>query len=226
MPILISQLTPPVATQWATVDQVKVRILPALLTAGGAGADSLLSDLIDEASATAAGIVGRPVARAQYSQQLPGYGTQQLRLGRGPLEPSDLTLTLRGDAVDPTVYAVDSPHALLVRTDGWIWELTARYGGSAEPIPVGSDLRPDYASTYWAGYRMPSQPDSDPGTPLPAELRGVVIRMVVSNYAQTLRGGNGVKSLKKADRQIEWYGRVLSDADTQILTDERDLVGP
>lgn len=229
MPILVTQLTPPVATRWATVAQVTARLLPAEVSAAGAGLDSLVGDLLDEASEVAVGIVGRPLARAQYSQLLPGYGTQQLRLARGPLEgtSSDIALLLRGSVVDPALYAVDSEHALLVRTDGGLWDLTPRYAGRAPggAVQVGSDVAPDYSvPSFWAGYRMPEQPDSDPGTPLRASLRAVAIGMVLSALREIWRGGRGLKSVKKADRQIEWYGRVLDDSDTQVLEDERDLV--
>lgn len=228
MPILVNQLTAPVATRWATLAQVRARLLSAEVSAGGAGIDALLSSLLDEASATGVRIVGRPVARAQYSQLLPGYGTQQLRLARGPLERLDLTLSLRTVAVDPTLFTVDSRHALLIRVDGGLWELTARYAGRAPAtaIPVGGDLSPDYASTFWAGYRMPEQGSGDPGEAFPADLQAVAIRMVAYAYRENLKGGAGVKSMKKADRQIEWYGRPVSDSDMQILEDEKNQVGP
>lgn len=229
MPILVTQLTPPVATRWATVAQVTGRLLPAEVSAAGAGLDSLVGDLLDEASERAVGIVGRSLARAQYSQFLPGYGTHQLKLARGPLEgdSASVSVLLRGTPVDPSVYAVDSVHALLVRTDDGLWDLTARYAGHApgEAIQVGSDLSFVYSvPSYWAGYRMPEQSGSDPGTPFPASLRKVAIDMVVDALREIWRGGAKLKSVKKADREIQWYGRDLDDSETQILEDERDLV--
>lgn len=228
MPILLSQLTQPTSTRWATLAQAKSRLLAAESVAGGSGLDALLSDLLDEASATASAAIDRSQGRAQYIQSLPGYGTQQLRLGVGPLESTDLSLTLRGDSIDPTTYMVDSLHALLIRTDAQLWELTARFVGAApgQAIQMGSDLSPDYLATFWAGYRMPEDPDDAPGVPFPAELRGIVLRMVTSAYRVIQRGGEGIKMLKKADRQIQWYGTHMADADTAILQHEKDKVGP
>jgi len=228
MPILLSQLTRPTSTRWATIAQAKSRLLAAEVAAGGSALDDLLSDLLDEASATASAAINRSQGRAQYLQSLPGYGTQQLRLGVGPLESTDLVLTLRGVAIDPALYLVDSLHALLIRTDAQLWELTARYVGAApgQAIPMGSDLSPDYSATFWAGYRMPEDDPDAPGVPFPAELRGVVLRMVTSAYRAIQRGGEGIKMLKKADRQIQWYGTHLTDQDTAILQYEKDKVGP
>lgn len=224
MPTIIQELTPPETAAWTTPDQVALRLLEAEVAAGGTELSDLLEELIDEASGAACRVVGRPVARAQYRQQLPGYGTDILRLSRGPLEVEDLTLALRGDDVDPALYSVDPAHALLVRTDGGVWELTARYAGAADPIPVGSDLRNDYAAEFWAGYRMPGDAGTD-GTPLRAELRGVVVRMVLAGYREVRRGGAGVRRMKKADREVEWFGGPLPDCDLRILEDERDMVG-
>lgn len=230
MPLLISQLTAPVATRWATLDQVKARLLATEITAGGAGLDALLSDLLDEASGAAVRILQRPAARAQYRQAIAGQGTSWLKLARGPLEAAGLTLTLRGADVDPQFYTIDSRHALIVRNDSSLWELTARYVGRApgEAMPMGSDLVYDYSSDYWAGYRMPEQPNTDLGEPLPVELRGVVIRMVAAAYRMVkFPPPANAKSMKKADREIQWgNGYVIPAADIQILDDERYLVGP
>ena len=229
MAILLTQLTAPESTRWATVAQVRSRLSPAEVSAGGETLDDLLGDLLDEASAAATKVVGRELARAQYRQHLPGYGTDKLRLARGPLDPVGLILLLRGDQVDASLFIADTEHALLVRLDGQSWELTARYAGHSDPIPVGGDLSNDYTCTYWAGYRMPGQAPEDTGEPFPAELRAVVLGMVLSAYREPLRGGVGVKSLKKADRTVEFFqgsGGGASIENNSVLQDERDKVGP
>lgn len=225
---LLTTLTPPASTRWATVAQVRARLLPAEVAAGGSGLDDLLGDLLDEASASATAILGRQLARAQYRQYLPGRGTDTLGLARGPLDPAGLILSLRGTQIDPAIFFANSEHALLLRTEGQVWELTARYAGLSDPIPVGSDLIPDYTCTYWAGYRMPEQDPDDPGEPFPVELRAVGVGMVLAAYREPLMGGPGVKVFKKADRQIEFFqGRGgVSPAYASVLENERDKVGP
>ena len=198
------------------------------MAAGGAGLDDLLGDLLDEASAAATAIVGRQLARAQYRQYLPGRGTDVLMLARGPLDPAGLILSLRGTQIDPATFFANAEHALLLRTEGGVWELTAHYAGQSDPIPVGGDLIADYTCTYWAGYRMPEQDPSDPGESFPAELRAVVVGMTLAAYREPLMGGPGVKVFKKADRQIEFFqGKGgVSPAWASVLENERDKVGP
>lgn len=231
---LVTIITPPAKTRWATPAQVAARL--GLATDGPTLA--VLGDLIDEQGGIAERIVGRPVCRTRYLERVPGRGTRFLKLSRGPVEVIN-SITFRGDVVDPVSYYVADPRRALVgRTldHGFpleSWELTADRVGRSETIPMGGDPRPDYAVDYVAGYVMPEDDQSlatppAPGVALTPWLRGAVIDLVRGSYYASQRDPL-VRSFIKADRTVVFFGNTgsrgaLPDPTETALTDERDAI--
>lgn len=219
---LVQTITAPDNTRWATVAQARTRLR---LTADS---DALLGDLLDEASAIAERVLGRPVARARYLEQVEGLGSPRLRVSRAPVE-SVLEVTLYDDPVDPSTYQIgDARRGVLLRVGSINWALTSEAVGRSNRIPSGVTF-PGYGVDFWAGYSMPETNPVPPGAiPFPAHLRSAALTIVAALYHSGPRDP-AVASMSKADRAVSFFPSsgdpmAVPPAALAILEEERDLL--
>lgn len=202
--------TAPTATAATTAARLLVRF-SGLASVG----EPLLVILIDEATAAAERLTGRPLARATYRELLSGNGTEILRLGRAPLE-SVTSVAVAGSALDSTAYGrVDTLQPNLRRLSGTsgfyeAWPLCRRASGFVESQAVaGLDAQLNIEVVYTAGYWLPSMSGSAPAGAhvLPIGLESAVQRLLVDLLDEEQRG-SGVASIKKGDREIRYVEGV------------------
>lgn len=80
----------------------------------GTGSDTLLQNLIAEATASVEAIFGRPILRGQYTETLPGTDTTRLQMRVYPIASLD-AVSLNGDALTLSDFEIDS------RGAGWVY---------------------------------------------------------------------------------------------------------
>lgn len=102
--------------------------------------DSLLTDLIDEASSAITDVLDFELARQRYEDRFFGNGRRTLVLGRWPVDPATLTITV--DDVAVTDFELDPDSGLVYRQLGW---------------PSGDGEDRNILADYFAGYILPDQ---------------------------------------------------------------------
>lgn len=142
----------------ATTRLTTVAMVESLI--GATSDDSLLADLIDQASAAVVGYCHRPFAREVYSESLPGFGDIRLQLARTPVLAVSSIVDQDGNVI--TDYSIaDAERGWLYRRGGWSWSVQAYAGlsGGGGFMDFGSPLarqeEPHYTVAYTAGYLLP-----------------------------------------------------------------------
>lgn len=218
--------TAPTAAAATTAARTRVRF-PVLASLS----DELLAQLITEATEAAEGHIGRPFARATYTELLSGTGTEILRLGRAPLE-SITSVTIGTELLDAAGYdRIDERQPNIRRktpattaTEA-VWPLSRRGVGYVDDLRVaGLDEVLNIEVVYVAGYWLPTMAGTPPAGVhlLPGSLEGAVQRMV-RDQQQGEGVPVGVASIKKGDRSITYlpgFGEV-APAVMEILERER-----
>ena len=128
-----------VTTKADVTDLIELATVKTRLGISGSSEDSLLGDLIDEASSAIVDYVGRDLARQSYTETMKGLGRTRVLLSRFPVDSDSLTVTIEGVAEDE--YAVESAETGVVwLEDAWDdrWE-------DEETVSV----------SYKAGYLIP-----------------------------------------------------------------------
>lgn len=126
---------------------------------------SLISDLIDAATAAIERVTRRPegFGRESIVETVRGYGGSELQLARTPVVQVT-SLTRDGEPVlDWSIGSRDE--GMLYRRVGWEWTVgaVAGIGGRRrgwpqfEGVPVAGSEDPAYAVSYVAGYLLPEQ---------------------------------------------------------------------
>jgi hypothetical protein len=218
--------TAPTATAATTAARTRVRF-PSLASLS----DELLALLITEATEAAESHIGRPLARATYTELLPGTGTEILRLGRAPLE-SITSITIDGELLDAAGYdRIDDLQPNVRRkvdlsTGGHrAWDLGRRGVGYVHGQQVaGLEELLNTEAVYVAGYWLPTMASTPPAGVhlLPGSLEGAVQRMI-HDKRQAESVPVGVSSIKKGDRTrtyLQGFGEV-APAVMEILERER-----
>lgn len=108
--------------------------------------DTVLGQIIDDASSAIATYLGRDLARQRYLETVAGTGRVRLLLSRYPLDRDSITLTI-DDLADTDWSVEDAETGRLWRDSGWpagIWA-------------IGEEPERSTAVTYKAGYVLPDQ---------------------------------------------------------------------
>jgi hypothetical protein len=170
------------------LERAKTRNLIALATVrdrlldGDTSEDTLLADLIAEASGAMADYVygpGASLGRQLYQASLAGTGRHRLTLPRVPLDPESLTVTIDGTAlVSGTDYEIeDAAAGILWRAERW--PLHYRSAGEEPRATIVCEWRagfvlPDMVRTWATGLTLAAgdwlRPTSAPLSPLLAEV--------------------------------------------------------
>jgi len=123
--------------------------------------DSLLGELIDQASAAIAAYCHRPFARETYAESLAGFGEIRLQLARTPVVAVSSVVDQDGNVI--TDHSIeDAVRGWLYRRAGWVWSAQAyaglgaggRFMDMGAPLPRSEE--PHYTVAYQAGYLMPA----------------------------------------------------------------------
>lgn len=153
--------------------------------AASSAAEADLERRIAVASSAIEKYCGRTFARATVTEQVPGYGTQNLRLSRAPVL-SVTSVELDGEPVPVEDYRTPSGTSaqagFLERAKG-TWEWTALESKSPAPEPLAGTERPLYEVVYVGGYVLPKD-EVLPGTPrtLPYEVEEACLATCVAIY--------------------------------------------
>lgn len=211
--------TAPTATAATTAARLRDRY-PALASL----TDGQLLTRILEVTGEAEIYIGRPLARAGYTELLSGNGGQLLRLARAPLE-SITSVKIDGTTLETTGYdRVDTlqPNvrrlaAGSVGTAYDVWPIARQGVGHVEGLQVAG-LREvlNIEAVYVAGYWLPSMSGSAPADAhvISPALEGALQRIIFDRY-QSESLPVGVASIKKGDREIrylEGVGHVAANA--------------
>lgn len=112
--------------------------------------DTLLTSLLQRATGMLEGYLGYPLMRGVYSETVPAYGSQELRVSRTPVT-AVTAVYYTSDLVDPTSYTVENPGAgIIYRELGWPWTAGLEYDLTPHVTPQ-SELR-SFRVEYEAGY--------------------------------------------------------------------------
>lgn len=217
--------TAPTATAATTAARLAARF-PAFATLD----DGLRATLIAEATEAAEAYLGRPLARATYTELLSGTGGEILRLGRAPLE-SITSITLDGTLLDAATYdRVDEKQPNVRRLAAGsssasydTWPIARQGVGRVESLAVAG-LREllNVQVVYVAGYWLPSMAGTAPAGAhtIGVGLEGAIQRAIFDKHQREALPV-GVSSVKKGDREIRYaelpgYGMVSADVMTVL----------
>lgn len=118
--------------------------------------DTLLTSLIQAASAAIEDHCQRVFAKQTYTETVAGFGSTSLLLSMVPVLAVTSITGPNGELVDATSYVIEDPEAGIIwRNSGWVWTAQEAQGISRLPVP-GSEQR-DYSVVYQAGYLLPDQ---------------------------------------------------------------------
>lgn len=135
-------------TKLVSLDTVKARLGISVNTY-----DSVLADLIEEASDAVVQHLQRPLAYQTYAEQVAGYDDRYLLLSRVPLV--SLTSILNDTTtVSSTTYEIfDHNAGIVFNSTGWEWDVRFRGDIASDPVPYSEERQ--YTVTYTAGYALP-----------------------------------------------------------------------
>jgi hypothetical protein len=177
----------------------------ARLAGAMAGDQTLIEDLINEASGSIARRVGRQLHRASVVEKLRPNGLPRLILRETPLV-SITSIVLDGETIGATTYAIEDADLGFVHLDEPpSCNDLLLYGSIAQDMVPGSGKR-SLVVTYVAGYVAPGQASAGPPAvvrDLPEEIEEACIicvaqawRLFKSGYAKSevpfIGGGAGI----------------------------------
>lgn len=143
---MLKVITPAANKQLTTVDVVKSE-----LGISDTSQDTLLAKLIDQASDAIVSFCGRPFAREDYRETVPGYGTNRLLLSRTPIVQISSVVA---DSEIITDYLLENAEAgILYRKRGWQWAPTLGWHITWQPVGGSENL--NFTVDYTAGYVLP-----------------------------------------------------------------------
>lgn len=111
------------------------------------GKDSLVSDLVGDATDALATFLGFFPCRQTYETSIQGWGDVRLQLPSPHVDGSTVVVTRDGEEL--TGWSLDSRSGILYRADGWP-STAAQYGSAVDLLP-GSEV-PELAVTFAAGF--------------------------------------------------------------------------
>jgi hypothetical protein len=107
-----------VTTKADVTDLIELATIKTRLGISGSSEDSLLGELIDEASSAIVDYVGRDLARQTYAETMKGLGRTRALLSRFPVDSDSVTATIEG--VAETGFAVQNAETgILWLEDAW-----------------------------------------------------------------------------------------------------------
>jgi hypothetical protein len=171
------------------------------LAADDTSADSVLIQLINQASASVERALGRKLRRTVYTEKVKGTGSQQLLVENYPVTDVEY-IKQAGEEIDPGLYdfTTHGNAGVIYKDDGWTY-YGYPHGLTNEPV-VGSR---NIEVRYTAGYILPGDATEEEPATLPADLEGLVQEMVQYAYGKLSTGGSaGLKSFSISDVRWEW----------------------
>jgi len=209
---MLEILTPAANRQLTTLAAVKGELgIPM----SDVSQDTLLTSFIDQASDAIVTFCGRPFAKEDYRETLPGYGTNRLMLSRTPIVTVSSVVA---DSEIITDYLLENPEAgILFRKRGWRWAPTLGWNITWHPVGSSEDL--NFVVEYTAGYVLPG----DQGTrTLPHDIERACIETVKAWYSAKERDP-AITGERIGDYQVS-YAQGLPTSVVQLLTPWRRIV--
>jgi len=174
----IEVLVPPISTKLTKLETVK-----AELGITDNSQDTLLDNLIEQASSFIKNYCDREFGRATYRELVPSYGNQYLVLSQTPIHSVEY-VKLYDTTISNEEYTVINDKGFIYRKYGWGWE-TLLYSGTVSAIPIASGEIPIYEIKYTAGYLLPN--DTGDGERLPLVIERVCIDLTKIFYYSAKR---------------------------------------
>lgn len=197
----IEVVTPAPSYGLTTKEAVK-----AVLGISGSDQDTLIDDMIKQASDFAISYCGRTFAKEEVRETLPGKGLPDIILSLTPILEMT-TVKFRGgtNLTAPTNYKIkDAKIGILQMPQGWTSSEYAWNTISPHPSSYAAD---DWEFVYWGGYVLPGWNESDEGPrTLPYDLERAIIEMTKSYYLNRKTDGltGNMKSYKIGDTSVTW----------------------
>jgi hypothetical protein len=160
--------------------------LKARLGITDSSSDTLLETLINVASSSIVGYVGRSLHYEEdIAEYVRSYGTARLQVARAPIW-AIASIAYEGSTVDAASYEVrgrDRYTGAIYATGGWGWTAMRRGGTIAQDAMPGTE-RASFLVTYDAGYNTPSQTPTAGVDALPVDISEACILAATALYAK------------------------------------------
>jgi hypothetical protein len=150
--------------------------------------------------------VGYPLRRQVYSESVPGYGGNELRVSRVPIHAIESVLYSM-EQVDPTSYEIgDAEAGFIHRPMGWPWTAGVEYDLGPHIVPK-SELN-SFTATYEAGFCVNGSTADGwltTGEPVPADIESSLVTAATFLYKSAGRDPS-VTSKRIGDLSITYQG--------------------
>lgn len=160
--------------------------LKARLGITDSSSDTLLETLINVASSSIVGYLGRKLHYEEdIEEYVPSYGTARLHVSRGPIWSID-SIAYEGSTIAATSYEVrgrDRYSGAIFSPTGWPSTAMRRGGTIAQDAMPGTE-RLSHLVTYTAGYNTPSQTPTVGVDALPVDISEACILAATALYAR------------------------------------------
>lgn len=186
-----------------------VAYVKANLDISGSTYDTLIEQMIREASAWACKFTGRTFALEEVREKLPGKGLPELILSRTPI----VSITsVKFDTSVITDYSIkDKDVGTLFRRSGWT--NTNLPWNTIQPHPSSYD-EDRWVIEYWGGYVLPNWGSSEGTRNFPYDLQRAVTEMVKATFLNRKMDGS-LRSYKIGDTSVTWDRGAAGDSSMQ-----------
>jgi len=164
--------------------------------------DTLLQNLIDQASAYVEHYCNRIFALQKYKETVAAHGGLYLALSMRPVIDVE-SVKENGQLI--TDYVLETPDSgLLYRKAGWGWKPMLNWVITWQPLP-NADMQ-TYEVVYTAGYILPSET----GRTLPYDIERACIEIIKSWYMD-IESGRRIQSESIGDYSVTYARDIPSE---------------
>lgn len=192
----IEVITPAVDNYLTSVDKLKL-----ILGISDNSQDSLLEEMIKQASDLIETYTGRVFAEEEVVESLPGKGTPDILLSRTPI--INVTSVKFDTTETPGWVILDKDAGIIQRRDGW---LNTNLSWATISPHESSYYENRWHFTYTGGYKLPS---AGAQRNLPYDLERACIEISKTYHEQAQMDGT-LESYKIGDTSVKWAKRSAS----------------